>query len=41
MKKIVAVVMAMVMMTALAGCGGSKKTAKVIEIWLTNEEYAF
>ena len=30
MKKIVAVVMAMVMMTALAGCGGSKKTAKVI-----------
>ncbi len=41
MKKIVAVVLAMVMAAALAGCGGSKKTAKVIEIWLTNEEYAF
>ena len=33
--------MAVIMAAALAGCGGEKKTAKVIEIWLTNEEYAF
>lgn len=41
MKKFLAAVMAVVMAAALAGCGGEKKTAKVIEIWLTNEEYAF
>lgn len=41
MKKFFAVVMAIAMTAALAGCGGEKKTAKVIEIWLTNEEYAF
>ena len=41
MKKFLAVVMAGIMAAALVGCGGEKKTAKVIEIWLTNEEYAF
>lgn len=41
MKKFLAAVMAVIMAAALAGCGGEKKTAKVIEIWLTNEEYAF
>lgn len=41
MKKFLAAVMTVIMAAALAGCGGGKKTAKVIEIWLTNEEYAF
>lgn len=41
MKKFLAAVMTVIMAAALAGCGGEKKTAKVIEIWLTNEEYAF
>ena len=44
MKKLLAVAMAVIMAAALAGCGGNgekKTTAKVIEIWLTNEEYAF
>ena len=44
MKKLLAVAMAVIMAAALAGCGGDgekKTTAKVIEIWLTNEEYAF
>ncbi|MGN0506875.1 MAG: transporter substrate-binding domain-containing protein [Lachnospiraceae bacterium] len=43
MKKFVASVLTLVMaLTALTGCGSSAaKTAKVIEIELTNEEYAF
>lgn len=44
MKKILAIGLAAIMAAAtLAGCGGdgAKKTAKVIEIELTNEEYAF
>lgn len=44
MKKLLAIGLAAVMAAAtLAGCGsdGEKKTAKVIEVELTNEEYAF
>lgn len=44
MKKLLAVVLTVVMTAAmLTGCGsdGGKKTAKVIEVELTNEEYAF
>ena len=41
MKKLLVLALSMVMaMSALVGCG-TAKTAKVIEIELTNEEYAF
>ena len=42
MKKLLALVMTAVLAaTMLVGCGGETKTAKVIEIELTQEEYAF
>ncbi len=42
MKKILAIGLTMIMTAAmLAGCGNAKMTAKVIEVELTNEEYAF
>ena len=42
MKKLLALVMTAVLAaTMLVGCGGEAKTAKVIEIELTQEEYAF
>ena len=42
MKKLLAMVLTTVMAaTMLVGCGGGAKTAKVIEIELTQEEYAF
>lgn len=42
MKKLVAMVMTAVLaVTMLVGCGDAAKTAKVIEIELTQEEYAF
>lgn len=42
MKKLLAVLLTVVMAAAtLAGCGSEAKTAKVIEIELTEEEYAF
>ena len=42
MKKLLAMVLTTVLAaTMLVGCGGAAKTAKVIEIELTQEEYAF
>ncbi|MBQ9134585.1 MAG: transporter substrate-binding domain-containing protein, partial [Lachnospiraceae bacterium] len=42
MKKLLAMVLTTVLAaTMLVGCGGGAKTAKVIEIELTQEEYAF
>ena len=41
MKKIWACLTIIMTAAMLAGCGNAKKTAKVIEIDLTNEEYAF
>ena len=46
LKKLVAITLSAVMcMAALTGCGGksdsAKKTAKVIEVDLTDEQYAF
>lgn len=43
MKKFVTILLMAGMLAALAGCGGSggKKTAKVIDITLTDEQYAF
>ena len=42
MKKFLAVLLTGVMaLTMLTGCGSEKKTVKVIDIELTNEEYAF
>lgn len=41
MRKFLAAAMVVIMAAALGGCGGEKRTAKVIELWLTNEEYAF
>lgn len=44
MKKVLAIVLSVILaMAALTGCGSdsAKKTAKVIEVELTNEEYAF
>ena len=42
MKKLLAMVLTSVLAaTMLVGCGGEAKTAKVIEIELTQEEYAF
>lgn len=42
MKKVLSLALALVMLVCLcAGCGGSKNTARVIEIELTNEDYAF
>jgi len=41
MKKIISILLVAVMLLSLAACGGSAKTAKVIEINLTDELYAF
>ncbi|MBQ8815867.1 MAG: transporter substrate-binding domain-containing protein [Lachnospiraceae bacterium] len=42
MKKLLAIGIAMIMaLASLTGCGAEAKTAKVIEIELTNEDYAF
>ncbi|MBQ8057650.1 MAG: transporter substrate-binding domain-containing protein [Ruminococcus sp.] len=43
MKKILALILAILMVASLAACGGTNdvKTAKVIEIDLTQEQYAF
>lgn len=41
MKKIIALVMAVAMLFTLAACGGADKTAEVISIDLTEEQYAF
>lgn len=41
MKKIICLALAAVMMLSVAACGNESKTAKVIEVELTTEQYAF
>ena len=41
MKKLFALLLAIVMVASLCACSGGANTAKVVEINLTEEQYAF